>query len=391
MLAGSAAGRSATSTVLAAGLLSDATLTAVKGAAGLWSGSAGLLSDALHSAADMLISVSTIVTTRFAAVRPDHDHPYGHGRLDSLGALVVASLLTGAGASMGWKAAVSAVDLIQGVSPQPLLELLGPMSPEVLARPEVAFTAIAACAVSVVIKEYVYRWTMRVGMALRSQALIANAWHHRADSWTSLVAALGIGGSMAGVPLLDPLAGLAVAGMVAATGVRIASTALEELMDKRLDNDVIAAAVDIARMHADVRGVRNVRARRMGPSLLLDMECAISPHITAAAADVIAGRIRERLFTEQPHVSECLLHFAPADAHDGWTTAAPARPGSHQNKAHVEPVVEPAPAATPAPAAAADPSDSPVYSFDEITVRIVVTQQRGFTHYTLPRTTAPFH
>lgn len=312
--------------VLSAGLLSDFALAAVKGAAGIYTGSSALISDAIHSAADMLISATAIVTTRYAAAAPDKEHPYGHGRLDSLGALAVSTLLTGAGLSIGWRAFGETMAVLEGKPMAPLLAILEHTPTELLANPQIAMVAIGACLASMGLKEYIYRWTMKVGMALRSQILIANAWHHRADSLSSLVAAIGIGGAMAGVPILDPVAALVVAAMISKAGVEIGWTSLRELMDTRMDDDAIAVAVDCARRQPDIRGIRSVRARRMGPSVLIDMECGFNPDISVQAAHAIIEKLRNEVFRERKEVSELLVHLAPADIFDASLSVG--RPGS---------------------------------------------------------------
>ncbi|RYY39092.1 cation transporter [archaeon] len=322
---GDAALQKAMSKVLSAGMLSDLTLAMIKGTAGVLTGSSGLLSDAVHSAADMVISALSIVTVRFSAVKPDSNHPYGHGRLDSLGALAVSALLTSAGVGIGLRAFEEVKQAIEGKPIEPLFALMEHAPSELLQNNALAAAAIGACLASVALKEAIYHWTMRVGMAARSQVLIANAWHHRADSLSSLVAAVGIGGAMAGVPVLDPLAAMGVAVMISKAGVDIGITALRELMDERLDDDIIAASVDITRQLGDVRGIRQVRARRVGPSVLLDMECAVTPNITVAAVENIAQQIREGICRERREVSEVLISFVPADEHDSLVAPAPRR------------------------------------------------------------------
>lgn len=305
--------QSAARAVIYVGLLSDLSLTCIKGAAGLATGSAALLSDSIHSAADMLLSGVTLLATRIAATAPDSNHPFGHGRFDSLGALAVSALLTGAGVTIGIKALDSIAAVMVGAPLPPILPLLEHLPSDALSDPVLASCALAACVASVGIKEVVYRWTMRLGMALRSQALIANAWHHRADSLSSLLAGVGVLGAYGGVAVLDPIAALAVAGMISKAGVEIGYRSVQELMDEALDHDVLQLAEAVAAAQERVVGVQRVRARRMGPSVHIDMEVALAAHETVSTANSVVEEIRSALFSRRPEVAECLVTIITQD------------------------------------------------------------------------------
>lgn len=307
------------SRVVNAGTLSDLVLVMAKGGAGVATGSSALISDAAHSVADVLISLTTLIVTRFSAKKPDNDHPFGHGRIDSLGALAVSGLLATTGGTIMWRAFQEVAQILQGHTPPPLMTLFedGAVPVEqLLSSNATAGIAIGACALSMGLKEAIYRWTMRVGLQMRSQALIANAWHHRADSLSSLVAAVGIGGALAGFPVLDPLAAMAVAAMIGKAGLETGYNAVRELMDTRLDDDLLAVAVDTVREQTDVLGIRRIRSRRAGPAVLLDCELAVSPGITVGATDAISEAIKTSVFRERREVAEMLIHFVPADEHD---------------------------------------------------------------------------
>ena len=151
----------------------------------------------------------------------------------------------------------------------------------------------------------------QVGMAQRSQALIANAWHHRADSLSSLVAAVGIGGAWAGIPVLDPLASLGIAVMIGKAGVETGWEAVRELADERLDDALLAEAEAIALGVPHVLSIRRLRARRHGPAVLLDCEIGVTPSLSVVAAHDAAAVLRSRIFAARPEVSEVVATAFP--------------------------------------------------------------------------------
>ena len=175
-------------------------LSIFKLVAGVFGNSAAMLSDAGHSFSDLISDALTLMTLRLAALPPDEDHPYGHGRFESIGSLLIASLLLFAGFSFGCNAYAS----LRAPSIAPLRSI-----------------AVWAASASILSKEILFRATAAIGKRINSPVLLANAWHHRSDALSSVVALMGIGGAMLGMPILDPLAGLVVAAMVSVMGIRI--------------------------------------------------------------------------------------------------------------------------------------------------------------------------
>lgn len=373
------------SRVVQAGTLADIGLVLAKGTAGFMTGSSALISDAAHSVADVLVSLSTMLVMRLSSKAPDADHPHGHGRWDSLGGLAISGMLVATGGTIGLRALQEAAAMLRGEPPQPLMAALEHVPTELFTDGQAASIAVGACLLSMGLKEAIFRWTIRVGMTVRSSALIANAWHHRADSLSSLVAAAGIGGAMMGFPVLDPLGAFVIAGMIVKAGAETGVTAVRELLDERLDDDVlregvyravavstvhhaewttsrcpattadlafaismcqplpyhspyhysvmssyhyavISAAVDIIRAHRDVKGIRRIRGRRNGPAVLLDCELAVPPGISVGAAEEIAATIRGSVYRERREVAEMLINFVPADEWD-HIDAHPSLPG----------------------------------------------------------------
>ena len=254
--------------------------------AGIVGNSAAMLSDAGHSLSDLVSDALTLVTLRMSALPPDIDHPYGHGRFESVGSLGIATLLLLAGLSFGQNAFAA----LRAPSAAPISVL-----------------ALWAAVASIVFKEVLYRATRRVGERMQSQVLIANAWHHRSDALSSVVALVGIGGSLMGWRVLDPLAGLVVAAMVAAMGVRIGADALAQLTDTA-DYLLVQRATKSAEKVVGVERVSEVRNRGMGGTALVDLAIQVDPLLSASAAHKVAEEVRYAVLDDGDDISEVLVH-----------------------------------------------------------------------------------
>lgn len=206
------------------GLAADTVLMVAKGAAGLASGSAALTADAAHSGADVLSSAVVYACITTARKPPDADHPYGHGKIESLGTLGVGLALLGTGGGMGLHSAYQLLELIDASATTAEAAATAATATAATAAavgvPEsLMFAAATVAAVSVLVKEGLYRYTLQAGASSKNDLLVASAWHHRADAASSVVALAGAGGAWAGFPLLDPLGGLVVSAMIANVGV----------------------------------------------------------------------------------------------------------------------------------------------------------------------------
>lgn len=249
-------------------------LTIFKLYAGVVSRSAAMISDAVHSASDLLSDVVTLVAMRSARRPADSDHPYGHGRFETVGAMFVGTMLTCA----AWSLAGNAVGSLNGA---------------VEAEQVSKRLALVAAAVSIVAKEALYRATEAVGRRIRSPVLQANAWHHRSDAMSSVVALVGIAASA--YPALwfaDALAGLVVAFMLFSMGLRVSMKALGELTDGVDDRDLHALR-DVC---ASVQGVKEVaacRGRLVAGALVAEVDLvATKADLTTSACDQLAERAR---------------------------------------------------------------------------------------------------
>lgn len=229
------------------GLFSNVGLTALKGVAGYILASSALLADAAHSGSDLIADVVTLASYRVGRWKPSEKYPYGYGKFESLGSLVVSFLLFATAAGIGLH---SYHHLLLSLStlPQMPADLLASLDflPHGHSHgPEVDSDTVAAAVVdaramwfaagSIAVKEWLYRATLKVAKETHSNVLLANAYHHRSDSLGSLVALLAIGAARVGFPMLDPIGGLVVGGMIAKQGWDVGKEAIGELVDKLND------------------------------------------------------------------------------------------------------------------------------------------------------------
>ena len=265
-------------------------LASFKGAAGFYGRSSAMMCDAVHSFSDLISDFMTLIAIRLGSLPPDSDHPYGHGRFESIGCLAIGSLLIATAYSFG----KSALATLTAGTP---------------ARP--GMVAAFAALLSIVSKEMLFRVTRRIGKQLNSQVITANAWHHRSDALSSLVAIVGIVGAIVGWTWLDPLAGIAVAGLVGWMGGQISLEALGQLTDAA----DLEAAADVRMAAAEVTGVMgvgDVRCRWMSSSTLMtDLTVVIDGQITLFETKDILQEVRAHIKRRRPEVREIIVQGIP--------------------------------------------------------------------------------
>ncbi len=276
------------------GLVCNLLLAVGKGFVGLLTNSAALIADAGHSFSDLLSDGVTLWAVWVSRMPRDENHPYGHGRFETVGALFVAVLLGATGIGV----AIHAFSHIDApVVPAPL--------------------ALWAAGASIFVKEGLFWITRSVGKRQRSRVLMANAWHHRSDALSSVAAFAGIVAAQFGFPLMDPIAGFLVAGLILRMAVELGHDSLRELTDETVDEAMLER---IRAQVSQVEGVEHfheVRARPMGPNLLVDLHIEVDRLMTVSAAHQVAERVRWGILNEIPEVNEVLVHVdAEEDVED---------------------------------------------------------------------------
>ncbi|MDC7700760.1 cation diffusion facilitator family transporter [Vogesella indigofera] len=265
-------------------------LTVLQIITGLWAGSQALVADALHSLSDLIADFVALLARRHSHKAPDDDHHYGHQRYETAASLALGLLLLGAGASM----LLGAGNKITSGTP------LAPVHQ----------AALWVALLTLLSKELLFRYMLKIASEVRSSMLVANAWHARADAASSLVVALGIAGNLAGYTWLDPLAAALVGFMVGKTGWGFAWDALHDLMDRAADADTVAAIRATLLATPGVQGVHDLRTRRMADQIQVDVHLEIDGNLTVHQGHDIAAAARLRVMSSQP-VLDVMTHIDP--------------------------------------------------------------------------------
>lgn len=272
-------------------------LAGAKIVAGVLGNSYVLIADGIESTADIFSSVIVWSGLRVAAIPADANHPYGHGRAETIASAIVAFMLMGAAVLI----AVQSVSEINNPHQAPhwstLLVLVGVIG----------------------VKELLFRVAWRTGASLESAALKADAWHHRSDALTSAAAFIGISIALiggAGFETADDWAALVACGIIAWNGVRMLRGAMDEIMDVSASPSVVAAVRALA---ADVDGVvaiEKCRVRKVGLHLALDIHVVVDGSLTVRHGHVIAHQVEAKLCQSQHRINDVVVHIEPAD--EAW-------------------------------------------------------------------------
>ncbi|KAF4148131.1 dimerization domain of Zinc Transporter [Phytophthora infestans] len=317
------------------GVWLNVVLSGLKGVAGVAFHSSGLLADAAHSISDLVSDFVTLVALKYCARPADTSQPYGYGKYETMGALSVSLLLVGG--SLGIM--VHSLDtllvlmepatVISALDPKEVVELVEHLDPQALEAVETLAkathghghgtvmhpAALGIAALSVAAKEALFRTTMNIGRRVHSSVLIANAWHHRSDAVTSVVAMGGIGLSLAGFPLFDPLAGIAVGGIILKMGAEIGWDSVKELCDTKLPDTTIkslekAADSVVGTSNGGVLQVRQLRCRKVGRYIHVDLTLVVDDASGVHHAVEWKQKVKNAIKHQVPRVKDIVVEIA---------------------------------------------------------------------------------
>lgn len=285
--------------VTLAGLVVNVLLSAGKIAAGVFGRSAAMLADGVHSLSDLLSDVVVLVFVRVSSRGRDRDHEYGHGKFETLATLIVSLILIVVAAQMMVSGLKSIMEVLHGGT---------------IPRP--GYVALAAAAVSILAKEVLYRYTIHVGKAVDSPAVVANAWHHRSDAFSSIGSLVGIAGAIFlgdRWVILDPLVCCCISIAILVVAVRMAGPSLKELMDASLPEDVEKEIVALAMSVDGVRNVHELKTRRNGISIIIEAHMVVDPNITVEKAHDIVTAVEDVLRRRYGDGTQISIHIEPSE------------------------------------------------------------------------------
>jgi len=279
--------------VTLAGLGVNLALCALKLAAGVVGHSSAVVADGVHSASDIATDIAVLIGAMVWSEPPDQEHPYGHGRVETLVALGLALSLVGVASGLVYSALRS---LESGASTQP------------------GWVAFAAAVLSLVVKELLYRWTIRKGTELKSPAMVANAWHHRSDALSSIPAAIAVATArfMPEWHFVDHIGSVVVSVFIIGAAWRIGSQALQHLIDRGAPANVVS---DIGRLAREVRGVECVhaiRTRHLGRGWSVDLHVLVDGDLPVRVGHDIAEAVHDRIVDGSDDVVDVVVHTEPA-------------------------------------------------------------------------------
>jgi cation diffusion facilitator family transporter len=275
------------------GAVVDLLLGVVKILVGFTANSQALIADGVHSLSDLATDFLVLFAAKHAHRKADDEHPYGHGRIET-----VATVALG----------VALVIVALGICYDAVRRLL---DPGLLLHP--GWLALAVAFISVVSKEIIYQYTARVARRLRSKMLEANAWHSRSDAISSIVVVIGVAGSMAGFPYLDAIAAVAVALMIAKIGWDLLWKSLQELIDTALDPAEVDKIRKTILSVGSVRACHMLRTRHSGSDVLVDVHILVDPVLSVSEGHQIGESVRARLMESLEDVSDVTVHIDPED------------------------------------------------------------------------------
>lgn len=280
------------------GALANVTLLIFKFVAGIISNSAAMIADAVHSLSDFITDVVVIVFVKISSKPQDKSHDYGHGKFETLATLIIGIALLFVGLMI----------LYNGVSATYRCIWLG----EELHRP--GMIAFWAAIFSIILKEAVYQYTVFKGKNLNSQAVIANAWHHRSDAFSSIGTAVGIGGAIFlgdKWVVLDPIAAIVVSVFIINVSLKIIIKSINELLEKSLPDEIENEIIKVAESFDMVKDVHDLRTRRIGNNIAIEMHLLMDGNLslqcTHNTTELIESELRKK-YGEHTHIA---IHVEP--------------------------------------------------------------------------------
>ncbi|MDY6864704.1 MAG: cation diffusion facilitator family transporter [Halobacteriota archaeon] len=274
------------------GVLLNVFLSGIKFVVGYIGSSQAVIADAVHSLSDVSTDLAVLLGLRYWSAPPDEEHPYGHHRIEALVTIVIGSILGIVAFGIGYEAIVTIREV--HIEQTSWIAVLGPI-------------------LSIVLKEALYRWTINVGRRTKSSAVVANAWHHRSDAFSSVPALIAVAAASINPDwaFIDHLGALIISLFILKVSWDIINPSLSELIDggvSRKDRDIIkkiTLGVD------GVKDVHAIRTRKLGPNICVDLHILVDPDISVRTGHDISEQVKNKLIEDGPEVMDVVIHIEP--------------------------------------------------------------------------------
>lgn len=276
--------------VLWLSILLNFVLTVLKIGVGIIGSSQAILADGIHTLTDVASSIGLIFGLHVAAKPEDKEHPYGHEKAESIATFLLSIILIAVGLNIGYGAIKSLISGTEGVP---------------------SIWAVYVAILSIIIKEMQFQLSYRKGKAIKSDALIADAWHHRSDALSSIGALIGVVGARFGFAAADPIAGAMVSLIVIKVGLEIFFKTYNELMDMSIDEEKISEIKTRIKSHGRVESLREIKARKHGSVVYLDVIITVNPDMSVSEGHQIAEDVECIIRAHVCSVKDVMVHVEP--------------------------------------------------------------------------------
>ena len=262
--------------------------------AGLFGKSSAMISDAIHSASDVFSTLVVIAGVSLSSKSSDKEHPYGHERIESIAAFMLGMILFMTGAGIGFGGIKTILSSSDQVIPPPNLLALG------------------AAIISILVKEIMYWYTRHTALKIKSSALMADAWHHRSDAFSSVGSLIGILGARLGFPIMGAIASVIICLFILKVSIDILIQSINQLIDKSCDDSTQQAIITTILQQEGVISIDSIKTRMFGSKIYLDLEIVVNHSLSLIDAHNIAEVVHSTIESSYPNIKHCMVHVNPS-------------------------------------------------------------------------------
>ena len=266
-------------------------LSVLKFLVGFFGHSQALISDAIHSASDVVSTVAVMFGINLSDKKSDTSHPYGHERIECIFSIILAMMLFITGAGIG-------ITAIKNIASGAEIDVPGKM-------------ALIAAAVSIAVKEWMYHYTKRAAKKINSSSMLADAWHHRSDALSSVGSLIGVGGALLGFTICEPIASIVICVFIGKAAVDIFMDAVNRLIDRSCTDEEIEQIRECVMEIDGVKNIDKLMTRRFGSKIYVDLEIAEDADMSLLEAHSIAELVHDNIEEKIPEVKHCMIHVNP--------------------------------------------------------------------------------
>jgi len=272
-------------------------LTSGKIIAGIIGKSSAMVADGVHSLSDLVTDIIVLAFIRVSGKERDKNHQYGHGKYETFATMLISFTLLLVGAGIIWSGVKKIIDSMNGT---------------VIEQP--GYIALFAALISIIAKEGLFWYTKIIGVKVNSQTMIANAWHHRSDAFSSIGTALGVSGAILlgeRWRVLDPIAGIIVSFFILKVAWDIAKPSINELLESSLPEETVNEITEIIEKNSDVKGFHNMKTRRIGDKYAIEFHIEVDKALTVESSHKIASEIEKSIRTRFGNQTHIGIHIEP--------------------------------------------------------------------------------